>query len=137
MTGNFIIDNAISAAGIAFVVLIVFLLFRPRPARLDEGRARARIAIDEPDFSIASMLLSADGRVALGRSDEEAFVVVACVGDSLITRRFRAGDAVVVSEGDALIVKLPDMTVRPFEFGAIDGAASWARALRGEDAKVA
>lgn len=136
MTGNFFIDNAISAAGIAFVVLVVFLLFRPRAAPVTEEEARARIAIDEPDYAIVSMLIAESGRAVLARNEGGEFIIVSRIGADLITRRFNAGGAKVLCEDDALTIALSDITTPDFDFGRIEGAVEWARALRGDHGKI-
>ena len=132
MTGNFWIDNAISAAGIAFVVFIIAFVFRHKPASLTKTRALQALLSDEPDFSPADWLHDHQGRATLAYDGKGHFVIVARVGIDTLTRRFKAGAVVVTQCEDRLSLDLKDMTLKPVEFNGVGDAAHWARLIRGD-----
>lgn len=129
MTGNFWIDNAISAAGIAFVVFVVFIAFRKKSEPLTRERACARIAFDEPDFEATEWLIDEHANAALAMNGKGEFVLARGMGDDVLTRRFRAGDAIVAQENGRLIIKLRDISVPAIGMTVGERAEPWARLL--------
>jgi hypothetical protein len=63
-------DVLVSLAGVLLVVGLVWWAMGSAVARIDEARARERLAFEFPDFVIGRLLIGADGRSALAISDE-------------------------------------------------------------------
>jgi len=110
VTGNLLIDSAISLAGIVVLVLLIRLLFAGRPAPVDAVNAGERLAFDEPDFEVRSWAVDKGGRAALAIAANGEAALIARVGGDLVTRRFRSSSADIVSDGDRLIIGLSDLT---------------------------
>ena len=122
MTGNVLLDLALSLGGVVLLVGLARLLFGARPATLDRvaapdraptpdraaARAAAadRLAFDEPDFAPTDWLAGAGGALALNAAGEAALVVP--LGDGLATRRVRLCDLRSRREGAVILIEAPD-----------------------------
>ena len=152
MTGNLVIDLAVSLAGVFLLAGLAVLWGGGKPLAVTQDNASRRLAFDEPDFTPIEWFISSDGKAALawsgsgsgsgsGSETGEAALVFA-LGDGLASRRFAPGDCVIDLEGAGLSLKLADHTLPRFsilppddEAGASaentsDAAALWARRLR-------
>ena len=137
MTGNVLIDLAISFIGIAILVGLARLVFPNAGAGvLNEPAVRDRIAFDEPDFEIAELLLDEARGVAIGAGADGDIVLVKKAGDGLATRRARHGNLPCLRNGSRLILTVPDHTFRGFAFDAASDAEAqqWAVRIAGEAA---
>ncbi len=131
MTGNLLLDSAISIGAIALMVFIAWLAFKAPPAKVDEAAAASRLAFDEPDFLPISWVFDRDGRAAVAEGARGDFALVSRLGADLVTRRFPAGGATVMAEKGALIIRPADPGSRPVTLSCAD-AADWARKIAGE-----
>jgi hypothetical protein len=134
MTGNTLLDLAISLAGIAVLVAISWALGALRRVGVDEAGARDRLAFDEPDFTPAQWFFGRDGRAAAALSPdgaEAAFVFAN--GDRLATRRLRTGSFNIAADGAAAVARIGDVTMPRIRLAAGDAAtaAQWAQRLGG------
>ncbi len=130
MTGNLLLDSAISVGAIALMVLAAWFAFKGPMARVDEAAAQARLAFDEPDFAPAAWFFDDDGRAALAEGTDGEFALVFGLGADLVTRRFGTGGAGARSENGALIVRPADPGSRAVRLRGAD-AARWARKISG------
>lgn len=134
MTGNLLLDLAVSAAVTAALVVLSFLLGAWRSVRVDEGRMRDRLAFDEPDFRPGAFLIGIDGKAAaaLDEAGGEGALVFA-LGDGLATRRFKLGALAAKSENGAVMVTLRDLSKWRVRIAApnAEAAAVWAGKLGG------
>ena len=131
MTGNLLIDSAISIGAIALMVLAAWLAFRAPPKPVDEAAASARLEFDEPDFAPRRWLIDRDGRAALAEGANGEFALVFRLGVDLVTRRFPAGAAKAEARDGALVVRPGDPGARAVTLAGGD-AALWARNIAGE-----
>ena len=106
MTGDPVIDLLISAAGIAALVAIAFVLGARRTVRVGEENARERLAFDEPDFVPAEVLVGVDGAAAAALSAAGELALVFAVGDGLVTRRRMARDYETARDGASIVYRL-------------------------------
>lgn len=130
MTGNLLIDSAISLSAIALMVAAAWIAFRQAPVPVDEKEARERLAFDEPDFTPARWLFDREGRAALAEGANGDFALVFRVGVDLVTRRFPAGSGVADTQGAALVVRPADPGAASVALKG-DGAEDWARKING------
>ncbi len=131
MTGNLLIDSAISLGVIAVLVLAARLAFRAPSPPLDVARASERLAFDEPDFAPTRWLVDAGGRAALAEGANGDFAVVCRLGIDLVTRRFPAGAAAVKTEANGIVVVPPGAGGPAAHINAGE-TAEWVRKLAGE-----
>jgi len=82
----FVIKTAASAVGIALLVALAAWarIARPTPS-LDEAAIRDLLAFDFPGAPLGPIWISADGRGAIVRSGQDAFIIFPS-GDSYIAR---------------------------------------------------
>ena len=126
MTGNLLIDSAISLVGIAALVVIARLLFPAPPPPITVEQAADRLGFDEPDFQPTQWFLDQQGESALAVSDGDEACVMRRLGRDLVTRRFKMTAAMIVCDGERLVISLPDHT-----------AANWSLTLGDEAAQAA
>lgn len=131
MTGNVLIDLAISISGVILLVGLARLIFGPRDITLNLARATERLEFDEPDFNPVHWLVCESGAVCVNDAGEAAFV--APLGDGLVTRRFRLKDMRWRREGVRLIAETQDNAFASFAVSAADEAEArgWAGLLDG------
>ena len=129
MTGNVLIDLAISISGVILLVGIARLIFGGRGASLTVSAAADRLAFDEPDFEPAAWLADAGGAIAVNAAGEAA--LVRPLGDDLVTRRLMLADLRWRCEGARLIVEGPDHGFSGFAVTASseEDAKAWAARL--------
>lgn len=137
MTGNALIDLAISIIGIALLVALARVIFpRAGAAAISEKAVRDRLAFDEPDFQIEALLLDAPhgAALALGKTDDIALVKKA--GDGLVTRRAHRGQLQCDRDGAQLRLGISDHSFRSFAINADSDAEAqhWAVRIAGEGA---
>jgi len=126
LTGNVVIDLAISAIGIALIVAIAWSAFRPVELLLSEEKAAARLAFDEPDFNPVEWILSEKQDAALARNQNEEIALVLVHGDRLASRRFPPGAAPTHYENGSLMLNRADHTTRSAAFSLMaDNATLW------------
>ncbi len=124
MTGNAILDLAISIAGVSFLVLLARLIFGLGGRGIDHAAASERLGFDEPDFDPTDWLIGEDAALARNTAGELAVVIVH--GDGLVTRRLGAASPAPVYKDGALSVPRPDDTARDVHFTVPeDQAAAW------------
>ena len=131
MTGNFLIDSAISLGAIAVMVFVAWFFFRAPAQSVNEAAARDRLSFDEPDFAPVDWLFDEDGRAALVEGMAGEFALVFRVGGDLATRRFSPGDVGALADKDGLIVRFSDPSVGPLRLRS-GGAALWAHKIAGK-----
>ena len=131
MTGNILIDLAISIGGVILLVGLARVIFGARGAALTLAGATERLAFDEPDFNPAHWLVCESGAVAVNAVGEAA--LVRPVGDDIVTRRFRLQDLNWRREGLRLVAETPDHAFPGFAVSAADEAEArgWAGLLNG------
>lgn len=128
MTGDLLIDSAISLAGVALIVLLVRWLMPAKTPPLTAGEAQARLSLDEPDFTPRDWLIDAGGRMALAEGEGGEFVFVERFGLDLVIRRFSAGGVKTAVSDGVLSLNFSDPGMPVVRF-AHDEAAQWARKL--------
>ncbi|MEO0400434.1 MAG: hypothetical protein AAF224_13545 [Pseudomonadota bacterium] len=135
MTGNLVLDLAISLVGIAILVLISYFLGALRNAVVTEAAAMERIAGDEPDFKPTDWLIDSGGKSAIGVSGEGEAVIVFSHGDRLASRRFKTGERAVSHDGALITIALDELALKALSCAARDEttAAHWVGVLRGRD----
>lgn len=80
-------------AGIALILLVIWLTGGLKSARVDRAGALARLAEDLPDFAAGSLAIDTDGRLAVARAASgDELALVFAVGSRLATRKLRARD---------------------------------------------
>ena len=131
MTGDLLLDLAISLAAIIFMVLVSWLVFRERPVPVTIELASERLAFDEPDFEPIEWFIDEKGRGALVQGQAGDFTMVFRLGTDLVTRRFAKGQVRVSESQDGLSIHPDDPGVgRILLYGM--GADIWARKIAGE-----
>ncbi len=136
MTGNVLIDLAISFAGIAILVGLARLIFPNAGGGVfNAEKARDRLAFDEPDFHAEAWLVDAEHGAAIAMSDSGDIALIKKAGDGLVTRRARAGALQCASDGADLAVTIPDHTFKGFAVRAASDreAQQWAVRIAGRD----
>lgn len=126
MTGNLILDSLVSLAAIGLMVLFAWIMFRTPLKPVTEEEARARLALDEPDFAPAQWLFDKDGKAVLIEGAAGDFALVSRLGLDLVTRRFPARGVKAAEEAGALVIRPMDPGSRAITVVAPD-AATWAR----------
>ncbi len=136
MTGNVLIDLAISLTGIVILVGLARLIFPDAVAAFSAEAACARLAFDEPDFQAVDWLVDAKRGAALAVSNTGDIALIKAAGDGLTTRRMRPGDLYCSRDGADLAIAAPDHTFRKFAVRAASDseAQRWAVRLSGENA---
>lgn len=80
-------------AGIALILLVIWLTGGLKSASVDRATALARLAEDLPDFRTGTLIVDAGGRLALARAAAgDDLALVFAVGNRLATRRLKCGD---------------------------------------------
>lgn len=128
MTGNLLIDTLISVAAIAVMVGVARLLFPAPSVLVTEETARARLALDEPDFEPCAWLFDKNGRAALVEGADAGLVVVKSLGLDLVLRRTAAEDLRASYNNDEITLRLDDVTM-PKAVISNEGAQAWAQRL--------
>ena len=106
------------------MILVTRLIF-PSPATpITKDVALDRINFEEPDFKPVSWLIDDQGRAAVVEGAAGDFILIERLGLDLLLRRFQAGFAKAFEENQALVVKLPDVTL-PKAVIASTGASQW------------
>jgi len=113
MTGNILIDLAISVVAIAILVGLSRLMFPAAAADFGQRPAAARLAFDEPDFAPVRWALDRASGVAIADNGAGEFALVRVKGGALLTRRLWAGAVTVQYRDGYLCIDLHDMTIRP------------------------
>lgn len=133
MTGDILLDLAISLGGIAALVAASWLLGGWRTAWASLEAARERLAFDEPDFAPADWCVGVDGKAAAAIDAGGALAVVFVVGDSLATRRLAPGAVDARVDGSSVVVRLGDISRRDVRLAAADEreARAWLGRLGG------
>jgi len=109
MTGNIIIDLAISLGGIAFLLGISVLLGAWRTPPLIRREAEARLAFDEPDFQPTGWLMDEAGGMALATSEQGEIALVFRMGDNFATRRSLVTAVQANLDGEDLCLRVPGL----------------------------
>lgn len=128
MTGNLLLDSAISIGAIALMVLAVQLAFKSPATRLEESSAQARLAFDEPDFAPVDWLFDEKGCAVLAHGQGGDFVLIYKHGADLVTRRIDVGAADVAVQDASLTITQTDPGSRAVTLRNKD-AALWARKM--------
>jgi hypothetical protein len=127
MTGNPILDLAISIAGVSLLVLLARLMFGPGGRGIERAAAAERLGFDEPDFEPTDWLIGEGAALARNNAGELAVVIVH--GDGLVTRRLGAASPAPFYKDGALSVPRSDNTARDVHFTLPESqAAAWLRA---------
>lgn len=116
MTGNIYLDLAISLAGVLALIGLARLIFGPGDPPFTAAAAAERLNFDEPDFAPSDWLTDEKQRAALARNSEGELALVIAIGDGLVTRRFPAGYAVILSDDGRLTLPRPDHTSKTVTF---------------------
>ncbi|MEM9169961.1 MAG: hypothetical protein AAGC56_09930 [Pseudomonadota bacterium] len=129
MTGNLLLDNVISLAGIGLVVAVIAALFRGTRAQATREAALVRLAFDEPDFVVAEAVGARNAQVFRSETGETAIVLV--VGDGLVVRRFAPGALRIDETGDEIVLRADDLPGGRLAVRQADAQAvrQWARAV--------
>jgi hypothetical protein len=126
LTGNVLIDLAISLAGIAILIGLARIIFGASLPSLDAANAAERLLFDEPDFHPIDWLVDEDSGAALARNGSGEIALVVAHGDGLVTRRYPAGAAPLAYEDGRLCIARTDHTFRNVNIAAgVADAASW------------
>jgi hypothetical protein len=134
LTGNLILDLAVSLAGVVVIVAITYVLGAFKSATVSVAAAADRLAFDEPDFKVGDWLVGVDGKSAAAVSADGAeTALVFAVGDCLATRRFRKGAIGLEKDGAGIAFRLGEPSRRVIRLAAADPAAAeqWLLRLAG------
>lgn len=134
MTGNALIDLAISLAGVAILIGLSWLFGAMKSVVVTKETAIERLAFDEPDFKPGEWFVGADAKSAAARSaDGHETALVFAVGDGLATRRFRHGAVSIEKSGTSLAFRIGEFSLRRVRLVAPDDAAAehWILRLAG------
>ena len=134
MTRETLIEIAISFMGIAILIGVSWLFGALRTATVTMAAASDRLAFDEPDFNADEWLIGADGKSAAALSSDGTETALAfAVGDGLATRRFRRGAVGLERDGNALVFRLGEPSLRTVRLSAPDEATAeqWILRLAG------
>ncbi len=118
MTGNLLLDLAISLGGIAFLVGLSWAFGAWRTVPVTKAAAADRIGLDEPDFQPQHWLLDADNKVAVAASGEGEAVVVFAMGDNFATRRLALSPSGFSATSEGLVVELGETSRRRLRVNA-------------------
>lgn len=118
MTGNVVIDLAISALGVAIMAGLARLIFGKVDPSLDLDKAIERLSFDEPDFEPMDWLVDENKKAALARNNAGEIAVITAHGDGLVTRRAGAGRVQAEYRDGALIIDPVDHTTGRVHFAA-------------------
>lgn len=118
MTGDVVVDLAISLVGVAILVGLARLIFGKIEPSLDVAKAAERLSFDEPDFEPIDWLLDENAKAALARNSAGEIAIVAAHGDGLVTRRAGAGRVQAEYRDGGLTVDPIDHTMRRTRFAA-------------------
>ena len=132
MTPALLAELAVAAGVTAFLIALSWLLGAWRSVPLNEAAVRDRLAFDEPDFRIDSLLIGSDHRSALALDVAKGEAAVAfALGDAVATRRFKRGSLGVRAEGANVTVVLKDISKWRVRIAAAstDAAEDWARRI--------
>jgi hypothetical protein len=123
MTGNLVVDLAISLAGIVILVGVSFVFGGWRTAAVTEDAAKARLRLDEPDFVQKEWMIGVDGGCAAAVSgDRHEIALVFAVGDKLASRRFRRGAVSIEKQAGAIIFRMKEPSLRKIRLLAANEA---------------
>ena len=128
MTGNLLIDTLISIAAIAVMVGVARLLFPAPSILVTEETARARLALDEPDFEPRSLLVDKKGRAALVVGADASLAVVKSLGLDLVIRRYAAENLNATYHNGEITLRFDDVTL-PRAVISSDATQAWAQKL--------
>ncbi len=123
MTGNLVVDLAISLAGIGVLVGVSFVLGGWRTAAVTEEAANARLGLDEPDFIPDDWMVGVDGGCAAAVSgDRHEIALVFAVGDKLASRRFRRGAVSIEKQAGVVIFRMKEPSLEKIRLLAANEA---------------
>ena len=123
MTGNPLLDLAISATGIAFLFGLAKFLFGSASASVTLERAEERLSFEEPDFEPVAWLLNDDKTAALARNASGEIAIIVSHGADLATRRFGPGQAEPKVESGVLRIYQADHAFKGGAFQVTDDEA--------------
>jgi hypothetical protein len=127
------LDLILPLAGIALIVLVVWLTGGLRSATIDDGETvRGQLALDHPEFDPGDLRLAADKRSALAVDRaERRIAVLFALGDRVTIRIVAPGDlAGVLARGGDLVLNLADLGARRIVLRLDDAEAAHAWAAR-------
>jgi len=130
------LDLILPVAGIALIVLVVWLTGGLRSATIDDGEMiRRHLALDHPEFDPGDLRLAADKRSALVVDrGERRIAVLFALGDRVTIRIVAPGDlADAAARGGDLVLALTDLGARRIvlRLGDVEAAQAWAARLDG------
>jgi hypothetical protein len=134
LTGDPILDLAVSLGGVLAIVALTFALGAFRSATVTLEAAADRLAFDEPDFSVGDWMIGADGKAAAAVSADRAeTALVIATGDGLASRRFRHGAVGLEKVGAAIRLKVGEPSLGAVTLAAGDEATAeqWLLKLAG------
>jgi len=136
LTGNVLIDLAISLTGIAILVGLSRLIFGKSAEPLSQRRAANRLAFDEPDFAPVAWVVDVTAGAAIARNGAGEIALIKAAGDGLATRRAGAGAFSCAREGAVLTIAPPDLTYGGVTVTAANEAEAmqWALHIAGGEA---
>lgn len=121
MTGDLILDLAISVAGIIILVAISFLFGAMRTADVTQRSASERLSFDEPDFDPAEWFVGTDAKAAAAVSaDGRETALVFAVGDGLATRRLGRASVDIQRAGAVVSFRLGEPSLSTLRLVAPD-----------------
>jgi len=138
LTGNALIDLAISLTGIAILVGLARVIFGAAQQPLNTGSAVGRLAFDEPDFAPVEWVVDEAAGAAIARNGAGEIALIKAVGDGLATRRAKAGTFSCAHDGKVLTIAPPDLTFGGVTVTAANEAEAmqWALHIAGGEAMV-
>ena len=128
------LDLILPVAGIALIILVVWLAGGLRSASVDDAEAvRRHLALDHPEFEPGELRLAADKRSALAVDrGERRIAVLFALGDRVTIRIVAPGDlAGAAAHGGDLVLTLTDLGARRIvlRLGDAELAQAWAARL--------
>lgn len=125
---SFWLVQIVSVVGVAAVIALTWLVGWGKRARIaSTDQAAARFRADFSSADVKAGVVGRDGRAAVLDLGKDIGLVTV-LGDELVTRRLRAGEAIAKTGPNGLVLELPDPTLPRVRI-SLDGdeIEQWAR----------
>lgn len=129
MTGNLLLDLAISLAGIIVLVGLAQLIFKDRTLRLTRALAEERLTFDEPDFSPVGWLIDEEAGAALAKNNAGETALLTVLGDKIVTRRYAPREMQGEIKSGSMTVRRRDPFSKPVSLRILQSELSEWRGL--------
>ncbi|GAN00109.1 hypothetical protein U91I_03774 [alpha proteobacterium U9-1i] len=132
MSATDAIVTAGSAAVVALLVLIAFLMGFRQAAKLDAETLANELSTAEPKARIADAVFAADGRAALARLADGKLLIARVMADGVSLRLIAADAAKLRLRDGQAVLAFADIGFPALNLKLKEEAPSWLKALAGE-----